>query len=250
MVAVSPFLMLPLYMYPGKNAWAPLYSQVQKYPDLTFQVIVNPNSGPGVSPGQVPDSNWITALSYLNTFDNVEMIGYVHTDYATRNMTEVEQEIQTYAEWALYQDADIALNGSFFDEAPDDNSSGSLGYMAAVASYARAEFTGRQGHVVTFNPGAPVPDQYYDMADNIVAFESVASDYSANPTKYPLAAISQAQRSKSTFMINNCPNNKRQQKYVNNMVNNNVSGIWISNHDDYQEFSGLWTQLVSQVANC
>lgn len=40
-------ILLPLYIYPSSGVWDPVYDAISDNPDVTFRVIVNPDSGPG-----------------------------------------------------------------------------------------------------------------------------------------------------------------------------------------------------------
>ena len=75
--ALSLFVMIPLYFYPddGATAWNPVFSAISSHPKVQFQVIINPDSGPGS--GQYPDVNFITGVSKLNSYKNVKLVGYV-----------------------------------------------------------------------------------------------------------------------------------------------------------------------------
>lgn len=40
-------ILLPLYVYPLTGVWDPVYNAASAYPDVTFRVIVDVDSGPG-----------------------------------------------------------------------------------------------------------------------------------------------------------------------------------------------------------
>ena len=47
-VASSTGILLPLYMWPTDNStWSPVYEAASAHPDILFQVIINPDNGPG-----------------------------------------------------------------------------------------------------------------------------------------------------------------------------------------------------------
>lgn len=75
-------VLFPLYIYPTDCAvsrdvcvWKPLYDALDAFPTLQFNVVVNPNSGPGDD--TLPDSNYVAAVAALNAYPNVQTIGYV-----------------------------------------------------------------------------------------------------------------------------------------------------------------------------
>jgi hypothetical protein len=89
-------------------------------------VIVNPSSGPGSS--QYPDEQYSAAIQTLNAYPNVKTVGYVRTGYATRNMSTVVSEVNTYAGWAS-KASTLAMHGIFFDEAPHEYVTDAVEYM-------------------------------------------------------------------------------------------------------------------------
>ncbi|KAG8163797.1 hypothetical protein KVR01_007094 [Diaporthe batatas] len=42
-------ILLPLYVWPASGAWNNVYEAIEMNSQLTFQIIINPNSGPGVN---------------------------------------------------------------------------------------------------------------------------------------------------------------------------------------------------------
>jgi hypothetical protein len=47
-LASSTSILVPLYVWPEDDStWEPVFNAISSYPDVQFQVIVNPNSGPG-----------------------------------------------------------------------------------------------------------------------------------------------------------------------------------------------------------
>lgn len=60
----------------------------------------------------------------------MRLLGYVHTTYATRNVSLVRKDIATYAAWpTASSNPDLAVRGIFFDETPQQYSSHSLAYL-------------------------------------------------------------------------------------------------------------------------
>jgi hypothetical protein len=89
-------------------------------------LVLNPHDGPGTT--EYPEDGYITGIQRLNTYPNVRTIGYVRTTYATRNITAVLEDVSHYSDWASNADANIAVHGIFFDEAPYE-------YTAEIAEY-------------------------------------------------------------------------------------------------------------------
>ena len=92
-------------------------------------MIINPNSGPGAT--QFPDADYTAAVEKLSTYDNALMVGYVRTGYATRNISTVIAEVDTYASWSSNSSA-LTMHGIFFDEAPYTYSEDAVDFMHTV----------------------------------------------------------------------------------------------------------------------
>lgn len=92
-----PFVLVPLYIYPAPQAWAPLYEAAAAHPDLDFLVVVNPANGPGA--GSLPDANYVEALARLTAARNVRVIGYVHCSYGKRLAEDVVADVEAYGRW-------------------------------------------------------------------------------------------------------------------------------------------------------
>lgn len=104
-------------------------------------VVVNPQSGPGST--TLPDEAYQAAIRQLNTYPNAQKVGYVRTTYADRNVSEVLDDIATFSGWQA-QDADLAMEGIFFDEAPHQFSDATRDYLDRISSAVK-DATGLQG---------------------------------------------------------------------------------------------------------
>lgn len=170
----SSAVLVPAYVYPLPGAWDPLYMAIESHPDVTFHIIINPNTGPG---GALPDSSYITALQTLRTFSNVILLGYVHTSWATRNSDLVFADVADYANWAT---SGYGLDGIFYDEVAQQMTTSIYTYMANITCYAKETIhTSALNSIpmVYFNPGA-IPDvRYYTLADYIAVFEDSFANY-------------------------------------------------------------------------
>jgi hypothetical protein len=238
---LAAYITFPLYIGPSPSAWAPLYSAIASNPKLLFQLIINPLSGPGS--GQYPISKYITALTQLHTYPNVQLIGYVHTSYCTRSLTAVESDISTYAGWSTYPGANIRLDGIFFDEAPASYTAYDFSYLTNATTYARALFPG--GHL-NLNPGVLCDSRYFALVDTVNVFEN---RYSAFNSRTTLSSIPAAERSQSTIMLYSFNGNRNQQaSLVTAIASSGISGMYITTAGGYESFSNFWTQFVSDVA--
>lgn len=216
-------ILLPLYIYPGDSVatWnsADLFSTIAAYPSVQWQIIVNPNSGPGnTSAMPYPDSNYIGAfvsplirlqpltfisagISQLNSYANVKTIGYVDTAYANRPYSSVIADIEAYAAWANYSPENIAVHGIFFDDFTISTTQASYTYAQNISAYTYANFPGAS---VVFNPGSQSPTQYFDYCDTILDFEGYYADYQ-NKTTISSISASGAPLGKSAIVIHDTP---------------------------------------------
>jgi hypothetical protein len=95
---------------------------------VNFTVVINPGSGPG--PDALPDANYTREIPRLGSFENVRLLGYVATTYAKRNISLVRRDIETYAAWPTNSsNPDLAVEGIFFDETPQQYDEDALAYL-------------------------------------------------------------------------------------------------------------------------
>ena len=77
----------------------------------------------------MPNLDYLPAIQKLNSYPNTRTVGYVRTDYGNRNLSDVLQDISTYAGWANSSQG-IGMHGIFFDEAAHE-------FTPEVAEYMR-----------------------------------------------------------------------------------------------------------------
>lgn len=103
-------------------------TRISTHPTVNFTIVINPGNGPG--PDDLPDANYTRAIPTLSSYANVRLLGYVHTSYTTRNAAAVYRDIKTYAEWPTKSaNPNLAVQGIFFDETPQQYSAHSLAYL-------------------------------------------------------------------------------------------------------------------------
>jgi hypothetical protein len=94
---------------------------------VNFTVVINPFNGPGLD--AIPDLCYQREIPILASFDNVYVVGYIHTSYASRDMGQLRKEIETYSQWKESSGVPgLAVEGLFVDEVPWQ-------YDVKVASY-------------------------------------------------------------------------------------------------------------------
>ncbi|KAL8749100.1 MAG: hypothetical protein Q9199_007896 [Rusavskia elegans] len=170
-------ILLPLYLYPGESAtaWSSIFTTISTHSTVQFQIIINPNSGPGTT-SFLTDENLITGISKLNSFTNVHTLGYVLTGYGKRDNAAVNADVDVYAKWSRYADADIHIEGIYFDEVSNDNTTENFNRMEIFSKHARNSISDAS---VVFNPGYRAPEQLFEFCDMMVEFEHPLADYQA-----------------------------------------------------------------------
>ncbi|KAK4986363.1 hypothetical protein LTR50_005341 [Elasticomyces elasticus] len=238
---VNPFILLPLYIYPSPGAWNTLFNSVTANPTVHFQVIVNPASGPGTTP--YPDSNYVSNVAQLNSYTNVDTLGYVHTSYGTRSQAQVKADILTYQGWSGYAGADIHMDGIFFDEAP--SSASLVPYMQSVSTYAKTTMT--RGNITVFNAGVNVDTGYYQYTDYVNVFENTYAAWTASGSG--VNSIPTTYRAKSTIMVHDYTASTTQLNTdVTNVVNAGIAGQLFTTQTDYNVWSTQWSNYVADLA--
>jgi hypothetical protein len=170
MVAASSVL-LPLYIYPGsETTWKPLYDSATAYPKLNFTVIVNPNSGPGYSPWW-PNSDYITNIAKLNSYSNINIVGYVDTAQVNvpggpRSIDDIETDIRTYANRSTDPTyPNIGVQGIFFDDVTNVYSDAAEKLLEQATSYTKAQSGIETPKTVSHRHGPDHRNENADLAD-------------------------------------------------------------------------------------
>jgi len=236
--ASATFILLPLYIDPGTptNAWAPVFSAIAQYPSVQWQIIVNPNSGPGGAPNSYPPTYYANAIAQLNSYSNVMTLGYVSTNYTNRAYSLVQQDIATYANWANYTPMNISMAGIFFDEATSSTTTAALRYMRNAANYAYAQVPSDITPVV-FNPGQVSPTQYFQMADTLVEFEGYYSAYNNQTT---INTFPSGYKPQSAIIVHSSTATTAQlSSLVHNIIVNQIGGVYFTTDCCYNSLSSL-----------
>ncbi|KAJ5669746.1 Cell surface spherulin 4-like protein [Penicillium macrosclerotiorum] len=229
-------ILLPLYSWPEDNStWGPVYNAVYSYPDVHFQIIVNPSSGPGDT--TYPDESYIAGVAQLNSYDNVEVIGYIPTNYAERTKSEVVADIKTYAGWSSYTKKNITVSGIFFDEAPRTNENSKISYMKSVSATAKKN----KLNTVVFNPGTKLVEaaasKYFAAADLIVEFEN---SYSEWVQSVPKDSFSSAKTYyKDAALLYSAPLTADYEAIVQEAEGMGLGAAYLTNDDDYKSVESV-----------
>ncbi|KAK4694994.1 hypothetical protein P7C71_g2672, partial [Lecanoromycetidae sp. Uapishka_2] len=224
----SLFILLPLYEYPGSSAsaWANVTAAVAAYPDVQWQVIINPDSGPGTSPNSYPtDANYITGISKLNSYPNVITLGYVDTGFTNTPYTEVVSNISTYAYWASYTEANISIGGIFLDDVSNSGAKAALTYYHNASAYAYKCVPSDVTPVV-FNPGSLGPNALFSYCDTMVEFESPLSSYN-NTNATTIKTLPTAYLSQSAIIIYDTTSATDVQGLVHTMSQYDIGAVYL-----------------------
>ncbi|KAJ5928795.1 Spherulation-specific family 4 [Penicillium verhagenii] len=227
----STCILLPLYIWPTDNTtWGPVFEAASDNPDINFKVIVNPDSGPGDT--TYPETEYITAIAQLNSYDNVVVLGYIPTEYATRAVSDVETDISTYSGWAAYTEKNITISGIFFDEAPRTDDTSLISYMTEVADNARSHSM----NTIVFNPGTKLEEGavngYFDAADLIVEFENSYDTWVDAVPADEFSAV--ADYSKDAILLYSAPTDANYETVIAEAKEMGLGAAYLTNTDDYK----------------
>ena len=240
---MSAYAIVPLYIYPTTGAWNTLFTSITSNPSLSFHVVVNPNSGPGDT--QFPNTDYVAAVAQLNSYSNVQTLGYVHTSWAARSIADVEADVDIYAGWAGYSGADIHMDGIFFDEAVAEYNTTTAAYISEISAHARSKL-GAGWQTVVLNPGEVVDTRFYQTGDLINVFENAFSAFSLSSLEVDVPA---SVRANSTVMIYSFTGKAaKQTTTVDNLVDAGFGGVYVTTQPGYTAWSSLWAQFISSLA--
>ncbi|MFK0174122.1 spherulation-specific family 4 protein [Streptomyces sp. NPDC090306] len=161
-------LLVPLYVHPAEDpgAWHRLITAA----DRTYGVVLNPASGPGT----FPDPAFAAAADALRAAGTL-LLGYVDTDYGTRDADRVLADVELHREW-------YGVDGCFLDQV----TSTSQDLPACRRLVRRIRRTGARA--VVLNPGVQPAPGYTRLADLTVTFEGPWSTYVSSFTRPPRTA--------------------------------------------------------------
>ncbi|KAJ5557593.1 Spherulation-specific family 4 [Penicillium frequentans] len=210
----SPAILLPLYIWPTDDfIWEPVYTAAELHPEIQFQVIINPDSGPGYT--EFPATSYITAVAHLNTYDNVFMLGG----------------------WACFKSQNIALSGIFFDETPNTNEQSSIHYMTKISNIARDHHLS----TVIFNPGTKLEEgsvnAYFEAADLIVELEN---SYSTWTNTVPADSFSLAKdHYKDAVLLYDVSSDTDYYQFLREAKQLGLGAVYLTNNADYKSLDSI-----------
>ncbi|EKV16279.1 Cell surface spherulin 4-like protein, putative [Penicillium digitatum] len=248
-IVASTGLLVPLYAWPGTDAWSAIYESIQAHPTTPFYLIINPSTGPGDT--EYPDEAFITAIAKLNSYSNAKVLGYTHTDQGTRASIEVEQDIATYAKWATYSEKNISLSGIFFDQAPDGEDRSKLAYFQNLSRNSKSSSL----NTVVFNPGVKLvadADEWFAAADFIVEYENTYANWVALAPGEHFWTPGHHQQ--SAVLLNETPEDASIDGVVRSAKGMGLGATYLASDSDYMSLSTVPKVAVAvardRIARC
>ncbi|KAK6516054.1 hypothetical protein TWF506_005967 [Arthrobotrys conoides] len=214
-------VVFPLYMYPSSCsasaispscAWYPFFQSINSNPSVTFNIIVNPNSGPG-DLNSYPNDDWKSVLSYANSLNNTNLIGYIDSNPTNIPVSVYKPQIQTYRNWANFSGKDIPVDGIFVDDMAYSASSNS--YYTTFANNIKSIWSSsssRPAPYIMMNPGQPIECSFYSNVDSIVSFEDYYSNL--NMAAFIKAPYTNCPRYKQAIIIHDFNNTALDQQQI------------------------------------
>ena len=246
--AASMFILVPLYIYPGTSAsaWSNVTAAIKAYPQVQWQVIIDPASGPGTT-GCLTDTNYIYAISLLNGYANVKTLGYVDTGFTNRAYSAVMQDIDTYASWWNCNEGgyNVSIDGIFFDDVSSKASNAVFTYMHNASSYAYAQVPSDVTPVI-FNPGDIAPTQLFGYCDTMIEFENLTSSYHNDST---IESIPSGYRAQSAILVTNTPEtNAPIASLVHTMASYGIEAVYFPTDEAPNAYQIYDLDLLKQTA--
>ena len=144
-------VIVPLYSHPDES-WDKLIHE-KSYKPVPIIAIINPDNGPGTK-----NYEFVAGIQKLQRA-GITVLGYVYTDYGSRDTSSVMSDISSYENW-------YHVNGIFFDEM--SHSPGLETYYANLTKYVKD-----LGMDTTVgNPGVDTIPSYVGTVDNMVIYEN------------------------------------------------------------------------------
>lgn len=240
----SPFIIVPLYIYPLEAAWKPLVDVALAHPKVHFLAVINPNNGPGQSP--LPDASYLAALQEINGIPNIQPLGYVYCTYGKRSLADIKKDIDLYRGW----NASFRLDGIFIDEAPSVLEH--VKYMTEIRQYAEETWQSAlaKSSLIIHNPGVAVSQDFFDVADYVVAFEQSESHWRSHFKTYDLHQLPQEARSKTVIIMHTCnTSHDALEQLVKDITSHGFAGVYVTEQEGggYTQWPDSWHQLAKVV---
>lgn len=205
-------LLIPLYSYPvwytpKDYIWDDIITASHL---VSITTIINPNNGPG----GIPNADYQEGLRQLRN-NPIRILGYVSTQYAQREIDDVQRDIDIYAQY-------FDIDGIFLDEVT--NTSDKIGYYKKLSEYIKKI---PKFQSVFLNPGTHINEEYVRefVGDTVVVFEDEAinwSDYQPNTyiQNYPSTRFA--------ILIHSIPDILNIATYLKLAISRNISYVYLT----------------------
>lgn len=247
-----PAILLPLYVYPHSkhshqgDCWLPLKNAVKTFPNITFNLIINPFNGPYVF-----DECYLNGLIELQAYSNANFFIYVHAlkklgePISARPIEDIKSDINKWTfniALAASQGFTLHFKGIFIDEG--SRLSQDIPFYTQIATFAR-----RNGfNTVILNPGQIADPRYFDIADIVVQLENTYAAYhQLGGVKYLTGNIPIQFHPRSAVIVNTFDQDSAVQKdLVNDLVGAGFGMVFVTK--EYASFHALFPALVKAVS--
>ncbi|MGH7294301.1 MAG: spherulation-specific family 4 protein, partial [Polyangiaceae bacterium] len=156
---------VPMYVDPSSSPAT--WTQMTGGAPAVALLIANPDSGPGSS----TQADYTSEIAAVHAAGQI-LVGYVHTQYAARPISDVEADIDAW--YSSYP----GIDGVFSDETSSDKSTVSP-YYEPLYEYVKKK---KGADLVIVNPGTGVDESFMQAADVIVTFEDTYAKYTGAST--------------------------------------------------------------------
>ena len=219
-------LACPMYIYPGPKTDAILAHK-------PYLVVINPNSGPGTA----RDANYTAVIRKAKAQGTI-VIGYLTLDYTSKPMSAIQADIEKYH--AFYPEID----GFFFDESPNDATTG-LERVRIASALAK---TLHPGAKICINPGVALQTaRYGDYVEFAMTKENTAKGYLADvspvPALYASTGVWHCAHTCAPDQISAVLHAMVSRLDINDM-------IWVTHDTDPNPYDAVPTMLAQVAALC
>jgi hypothetical protein len=217
----------------------------------------------------------------LKTFDNIRTLGYVATNYTTKELSHVLAEIDVYANWPkASNNTRLKVDGIFFDETPSEYAVDKYQYLKVASQAVKTGSRFKDRFVGTYllnspgmsmtsllilcvvhNPGLIAPSvlnsttslqsSYFNLADITVIFEEKFDNW-LDASTFDGLQDSKVKRSKLAIILHSMPNiSKKVLDYVVEQIEETADWLFLTDikvkDEYYHSFSPLFAEVVKSV---
>lgn len=221
-------ILLPLYVYPNwydrdKYLWKQVIAAAKK---VAIVAIINPNNGPDRAP---PNADYQQGIKDLHQA-GIEMVGYVPSNYTTRDLQAVKADIDLYIKY-------FHIDGIFIDEMSSDRDK--INYYHQLYRYIKDR---SPQYLTVVNPGTIIDETYISqpVADLTVLLEN---DRQAWKNYHPPAYTRKYSPQKFAALIHTTPNRKMMKTILDRTKKDRFGYIYVTNDSTNTANQNPWDSL-------